>query len=338
MTYFQPMTAGYAKVFGRPFDEFWCDHGTATESFTKLGDSIYFSEGILGLRQSVPLVGADLGGAQPDPHPDGERAGRCDTSTYEVESIDGGALVDGHDSAAARAGLGGGNADAHRQRRGAGCRGHRRRRLPRGARRRRRPDRLHAARRGHRRRRHREPQLGGLQVRSGAAGDRDEPHERRRQLRRRGAGAHERRRQVGQQQHRRRRRRDVQGGHRREPRAHRGRRERQRHRDDAVHAPGHRLRVIRPDLRAVLQPLRRAVRDVHEPRRAGLGAGAGAHPQGEGAAAHLGDDDRLADLLRQQQQRGRQELQVQQVRRRACGSDRATATARSPRTRTSSTT
>ncbi|MDQ0573875.1 glycoside hydrolase family 127 protein [Agromyces albus] len=42
MTYFQPQTAGYAKVFGREFDEFWCDHGTATESFTKLGDSIYF--------------------------------------------------------------------------------------------------------------------------------------------------------------------------------------------------------------------------------------------------------------------------------------------------------
>jgi DUF1680 family protein len=42
MTYFQPMAAGYAKVFGEPEDEFWCDHGTATESFTKLGDSIYF--------------------------------------------------------------------------------------------------------------------------------------------------------------------------------------------------------------------------------------------------------------------------------------------------------
>lgn len=44
MTYFQPMTAGYAKVFGRPFDEFWCDHGTAIESYTKLGDSIYFED------------------------------------------------------------------------------------------------------------------------------------------------------------------------------------------------------------------------------------------------------------------------------------------------------
>lgn len=45
MTYFQPQTAGYAKVFGKKEDEFWCDHGTATESFTKLGDSIYFHKG-----------------------------------------------------------------------------------------------------------------------------------------------------------------------------------------------------------------------------------------------------------------------------------------------------
>ncbi|QHC68072.1 hypothetical protein GSU68_16855 [Rathayibacter sp. VKM Ac-2759] len=42
VTYFQPQTAGYAKVFGHEHDEFWCDHGTGVESFTKLGDSIYF--------------------------------------------------------------------------------------------------------------------------------------------------------------------------------------------------------------------------------------------------------------------------------------------------------
>jgi DUF1680 family protein len=44
VTYFQPMAAGYAKVFGREFDEFWCDQGTGIESFTKLGDSVYFSD------------------------------------------------------------------------------------------------------------------------------------------------------------------------------------------------------------------------------------------------------------------------------------------------------
>jgi DUF1680 family protein len=45
MTYFQPQTAGYAKVFGARDGEFWCDHASATESFTKLGDSIYFRKG-----------------------------------------------------------------------------------------------------------------------------------------------------------------------------------------------------------------------------------------------------------------------------------------------------
>ncbi|HWV50903.1 MAG TPA: beta-L-arabinofuranosidase domain-containing protein, partial [Microbacterium sp.] len=41
VTYFQPQRAGYAKVFGQPDDQFWCDHGTGIESFTKLGDGIY---------------------------------------------------------------------------------------------------------------------------------------------------------------------------------------------------------------------------------------------------------------------------------------------------------
>lgn len=44
VTYFQPQTAGYAKVFGTRFDQFWCDHGTGIESFTKLGDSFYFRD------------------------------------------------------------------------------------------------------------------------------------------------------------------------------------------------------------------------------------------------------------------------------------------------------
>ncbi|QIG39633.1 hypothetical protein G5T42_09150 [Microbacterium sp. 4R-513] len=44
VTYFQPQTAGYAKIFGTRFDQFWCDHGTGIESFTKLGDSFYFRD------------------------------------------------------------------------------------------------------------------------------------------------------------------------------------------------------------------------------------------------------------------------------------------------------
>lgn len=44
MTYFQPMGAGYTKIFNRPFDEFWCCTGTGIENFTKLGDSDYFMD------------------------------------------------------------------------------------------------------------------------------------------------------------------------------------------------------------------------------------------------------------------------------------------------------
>ncbi len=42
MTYFQPMGAGYSKVFNKT--RFWCCTGTGTENFTKLGDSIYFKD------------------------------------------------------------------------------------------------------------------------------------------------------------------------------------------------------------------------------------------------------------------------------------------------------
>ncbi|WP_312093096.1 beta-L-arabinofuranosidase domain-containing protein [Niallia sp.] len=42
MMYFQPMGAGYNKVYNRPFDEFWCCTGTGIESFSKLSDSFYF--------------------------------------------------------------------------------------------------------------------------------------------------------------------------------------------------------------------------------------------------------------------------------------------------------
>ena len=50
-TYFQPMATGYFKVFGRPYDNFWCCTGTGMENFTKLNDSIYFK------RDNVVYVG-----------------------------------------------------------------------------------------------------------------------------------------------------------------------------------------------------------------------------------------------------------------------------------------
>lgn len=40
--YFQPMAAGYFKVYSTPFDKFWCCTGTGMENFTKLNDAIYF--------------------------------------------------------------------------------------------------------------------------------------------------------------------------------------------------------------------------------------------------------------------------------------------------------
>jgi len=44
MMYFQPMDAGYNKVYNRPFDEFWCCTGTGIESFAKLADTYFYQE------------------------------------------------------------------------------------------------------------------------------------------------------------------------------------------------------------------------------------------------------------------------------------------------------
>ncbi|MCW3493426.1 beta-L-arabinofuranosidase domain-containing protein [Microbacterium sp. SSM24] len=94
MTYFQPMQAGYAKVFGRPYDEFWCDHGTATESFTKLGDSIYFRKGesvFVNMFRSTVYTDEthNMRLTQTADVPADE------TVTFSVEAIDGGALPEG---------------------------------------------------------------------------------------------------------------------------------------------------------------------------------------------------------------------------------------------------
>ena len=40
--YFQPMAAGFFKVYSKPFDYFWCCTGTGMENFSKLNDSLYF--------------------------------------------------------------------------------------------------------------------------------------------------------------------------------------------------------------------------------------------------------------------------------------------------------
>ncbi|MGN0779412.1 MAG: beta-L-arabinofuranosidase domain-containing protein, partial [Aristaeellaceae bacterium] len=40
-TYFQPMASGYFKVFGTPYDSFWCCTGSGMENFTKLNAAVY---------------------------------------------------------------------------------------------------------------------------------------------------------------------------------------------------------------------------------------------------------------------------------------------------------
>ena len=47
--YMNPLGAGVSRLsgahsWGTPFDSFWCCYGTAVESFSKLGDSIYFKD------------------------------------------------------------------------------------------------------------------------------------------------------------------------------------------------------------------------------------------------------------------------------------------------------
>ena len=94
VTYFQPQTAGYAKVFGAELDEFWCDHGTGIESFTKLGDSIYFCDPtsiyVNQFRTSVLRSTAhniELTQVADVPN--------MDTLTLSVKSLDGGAVPAG---------------------------------------------------------------------------------------------------------------------------------------------------------------------------------------------------------------------------------------------------
>lgn len=43
MMYFQPMEAGYFKVYNSEYEDFWCCTGTGVENFTKLGDTIYLA-------------------------------------------------------------------------------------------------------------------------------------------------------------------------------------------------------------------------------------------------------------------------------------------------------
>lgn len=94
VTYFQPQTAGYAKVFGTKFDQFWCDHGTGVESFTKLGTAFYFRDDesvyVNQFRSSELRDAArNLRLTQTADIP------REDTARFTVAALDGGAVAAG---------------------------------------------------------------------------------------------------------------------------------------------------------------------------------------------------------------------------------------------------
>ncbi|MEP6573245.1 MAG: beta-L-arabinofuranosidase domain-containing protein, partial [Gemmatimonadota bacterium] len=42
--YYVPLASGYWKLFGAPLHDFWCCTGSGSESFAKLGDSIYWRD------------------------------------------------------------------------------------------------------------------------------------------------------------------------------------------------------------------------------------------------------------------------------------------------------
>jgi len=43
--YYVPLQSGYWKLFGLPYDAFWCCTGSGVESFSKLADTVYWSDG-----------------------------------------------------------------------------------------------------------------------------------------------------------------------------------------------------------------------------------------------------------------------------------------------------
>lgn len=101
-TYFQPMQAGYTKVFGTPgtqifgdeIGEFWCCQGTGVENFAKLNDSFYFTDDddvyVNMFWSSVFRYRANnLRLTQTADVP------KKDTVTYQVEALDGGTVKSG---------------------------------------------------------------------------------------------------------------------------------------------------------------------------------------------------------------------------------------------------
>jgi uncharacterized protein len=94
VAYFQPMLAGYSKVFGIPYGEFWCDQGTGIENFAKLTDSFYFtdrndvyvnmfwSSSFIDKRHNLKLLQT-------------ANVPKQDTVTFSIEQLDGAGILAG---------------------------------------------------------------------------------------------------------------------------------------------------------------------------------------------------------------------------------------------------
>src|SRR5262249_30813618 len=51
--YYVPLASGYWKLFGTPLSDFWCCTGSGSESFARLGESLYFHDDGLYVNQYV---------------------------------------------------------------------------------------------------------------------------------------------------------------------------------------------------------------------------------------------------------------------------------------------
>ena len=92
--YFQPMAPGHNKVYSRPDTEFWCCTGTGMESFSKLGDSLYYTD------ENQVYVSMFFSSTFTDQERNLKLTQTAnmpneDTVTFQVESLDGGQVKEG---------------------------------------------------------------------------------------------------------------------------------------------------------------------------------------------------------------------------------------------------
>lgn len=92
--YFQPMGPGYSKVYSQPYTHFWCCTGTGMENFSKLGDTMYFTEEgnvyvNMFFSNTYSYKAQNLKLSQKANMPNSDKV------SFKVASLDGGAVKDG---------------------------------------------------------------------------------------------------------------------------------------------------------------------------------------------------------------------------------------------------